>query len=45
MYGLLQAGIIAQELLDEQFGEEGYSQSQLTPGFWKHKTKPLQFTL
>ena len=37
MYGLPQAGIIAQELLEEQLQKAGYTQSKLTPGYWKHK--------
>jgi len=44
-YGLPQAGIIAQELLKEQLAKEGYSQSQLTPGLWKHKSQPISFKL
>ena len=32
MYGLPQAGIIAQQLLEERLGKEGYFQSQFTPG-------------
>jgi hypothetical protein len=36
MYGLPQAGIIAQELLEKRIKIAGYSQSKLTPGFWTH---------
>ncbi len=36
MYGLLQAGIIAQELLDKQLLKAGYRQSKVTPGYQKH---------
>jgi len=32
MYGLPQAGIIAQELLAERLGKHGYSQSDIIPG-------------
>jgi hypothetical protein len=32
MYGLPQAGIIAQELLAKRLKEHGYSQSKTTPG-------------
>ncbi len=32
MYGLPQAGIIAQELLAKRLKEHGYSQSETTPG-------------
>jgi hypothetical protein len=45
MYGLPQAGIIAQELLAERLGKHGYSQSDIIPGLWKHATKPICFTL
>ena len=37
MYELPQAGIIAQELLKECLLAAGYSQSKITPGYWKHK--------
>jgi hypothetical protein len=45
MYGLPQAGIIAQELLKEQLKKAGYTQSKLTPGYWKHEWRPISFTL
>ncbi len=45
MYGLPQAGIIAQELLEERLAKYGYHQSKIIPGFWKHDTKPIYFTL
>ncbi len=45
MYGLPQAGIIAQELLEEQLKTAGYTQSKLTPGYWKHEWRPISFTL
>ena len=45
MYGLQQAGIIAQELLGERFGKEGYFQSQTTPGLWTHVDQKRIFTL
>ncbi len=34
MYGLPQAGIIAQELLTKQLHQAGYRQSKVTPGYW-----------
>ena len=37
MYGLPQAGIIAQELLQECLQKAGYTQSKITPGYWKHE--------
>ena len=45
MYGLPQAGILAQELLEKQLNEYGYSQSRLVPGLWTHTTQPISFTL
>jgi len=45
MYSLPQAGIIAQELLAERLEKHGYSWSKIIPGFWKHATKPICFTL
>ena len=40
MYGLPQAGLIAQELLEKRLNEEGYFQSKLVPGFWTHQWRP-----
>ncbi len=37
MCGLPQAGIIAQELLEERLAKYGYHQSKIIPGFWSHK--------
>jgi len=45
MYGLPQAGILAQKLLSERLNEEGYYQSKTTPGYWKHTWRPISFTL
>jgi hypothetical protein len=45
MYGLPQARIIAQELLTKQLLKAGYTQSAVTPGFWRHKWQPISFTL
>jgi hypothetical protein len=45
MYGLPQAGIIAQQLLEERLAKHGYRQSETTPGLWKHDTRPISFTL
>jgi hypothetical protein len=38
MYGLPQAGLIANELLKKQLNEHGYHQSKLIPGLWTHDT-------
>ena len=45
MYGLPQAGLLANELLKQQLNEHGYFQSKLVPGLWKHITRPISFTL
>ncbi len=45
VYSLPQAGIIAQELLEERLAKYGYHQSKIIPGFWSHKTRPICFTL
>jgi hypothetical protein len=36
VYGLPQAGILAQELLEQRLNKHGYSQSPITPGLWRH---------
>jgi hypothetical protein len=45
MYGLPQAGLLANKLLENRLNKHGYFQSKLVPGLWKHKTRPIQFTL
>jgi hypothetical protein len=45
MYGLPQAGIIAQQLLKEHLQKHGCRQSKTTPGLWKHNTRPISFSL
>ena len=45
MYGLPQAGLLAQEQLIVNLKEHGYYQSKLVPGLWHHKTRPITFTL
>jgi hypothetical protein len=45
MYGLPQAGILAQNLLKKQLNQHGYQQSKVTPGIWKHDWRPISFTL
>ncbi len=45
MYGLPQAGILAQELLKTRLNKHGYCQSPLTPGLWWHDFRPISFTL
>lgn len=45
IYGLPQAGILAQQLLEKRLEAHGYRQSKVTPGFWRHDTRPIAFTL
>ncbi len=45
MYGLPQAGIIAQQLLEERLEKDSYCQSKTTPGLWTHDTHPISFSL
>ena len=45
MYGLPQAGLLANELLEKRLNKRGYQQSKLVPGFFTHNWRPLQFTL
>ncbi len=45
MYGLPQAGILAQQLLEKRLNAHGYSQSKAVPGLWMHTTRPISFTL
>jgi hypothetical protein len=45
MYGLPQAGIIAQQLSETRLAAHGYHQSTNTPGLWRHNTHPICFTL
>eukprot|EP00804_Cyclotella_cryptica_P011206 CCRYP_007737-RH/>CCRYP_007737-RH protein AED:0.37 eAED:0.37 QI:0/0/0/1/0/0/2/0/425 len=45
MYGLPQSGALANVLLETRLNAEGYFQSKIVPGFWKHNTRDLQFVL
>ena len=45
MYGLPQAGLLAQELLEERLAKHGYRQSKIIPGYWTHEWRPVQFAL
>ena len=45
MYGLPQAGLIANQPLEKRLNEHGYRQSKLVPGLWKHDTRLIQFKL
>ncbi len=44
MYGLPQAGIIAQEPLAKRLKEHGYSQSETMPGLSTHEWRPITFS-
>jgi hypothetical protein len=45
MYGLPQAGILANELLQRNLAKDGYRPKQHTHGLWKHDTSPISFSL
>ena len=43
--GTTQAGLLANEILEERLNKRGYRQSKLVPGIWTHDWRPVQFTL
>jgi len=45
IYGLPQAGILANKLLNERLLAGGYYPAQYTPGLYLHKTRKISFTL
>jgi hypothetical protein len=45
MYGLKQAGLLANQLLQTRLAPFGYYPTRHTPGLWVHKTRPISFTL
>lgn len=45
MYGLPQAGILANQQLARKLARHGYYQTRHTPGLWKHINRPVQFVL
>ncbi|KAL7479329.1 hypothetical protein ACHAW6_005063 [Cyclotella cf. meneghiniana] len=45
MFGLSQAGLLVQELLEKRLNEKGFIQSRCTPGLWTHTSKSIKFTL
>jgi hypothetical protein len=45
MYGLPQAGIFTNQLLDRRLAIHGYHQTKFTLGLLRHFTCPIQFTL
>jgi hypothetical protein len=45
MYGLKQAGLLANQLLQTRLNPFGYYPARHTPGLWLHETRPISFTL
>ena len=45
IYGPSQSGKLANDLLKKRLAEEGYFEVQHTPGLFKHKWRPVWFTL
>jgi hypothetical protein len=45
MYGLKQAGLLANQLLQTRLAPFGYYPARHTPGLWLHNTRPISFTL
>ena len=45
MYGLPQAGKIAQDRLVKHLSHFGYAPTRHTDGLWRHKTRPILFSL
>jgi hypothetical protein len=45
MYGLTQAGILTNELLQRNIAKDGYRPTTHTHGLWTHDTHPISFSL
>lgn len=45
IYGLSHAGIIAQQLLEDRLNKHRYYQNETSPGFLRHKWRPICFSL
>ncbi len=45
MYGLPQAGILANKLLKKRLAKHGYFEQPHTPGLWRHESHPIWFNL
>ena len=45
VYGIPQAVLTAQQLLDKILNKKGYKQSGITPGLWTHNWRPICFSL
>jgi hypothetical protein len=45
MYGLKQAGLFSNQLLQTRLAPFGYYPARHTPGLWLHNTRPIAFSL
>ena len=45
MYGLPQAGMLANKLLKRRLAKHRYYEVHHTPGYWRHVWRPIDFTL
>ena len=45
IYGLPQAGVLANKLLKKRLASAEYYEMPHTPGLWKHVSHPIAFTL
>ena len=45
VYGLAQAGLLANEILAKMLVKHVFNKKPHTPGIWRHHTKPIQFAL
>jgi hypothetical protein len=45
VWGLQQAGIVANKLLRKRLKPHGYYKCVNTPGLWRHMTRPITFSL
>ena len=45
MYGLPQAGMLANKLLKRRLAKHGYYEVRHTPWYWRHTWHPIDFTL
>ena len=45
MYGLLQAGMLANKILKRRLAKHGYYEVRHTPGYWRQVWRPINFTL
>ena len=45
MYGIIEAGRVANNLLRARLKKYGYIEATHTPGYWKHLWKPISWLL